>query len=77
MKQSVGDTNWLQSTWELIGNCLEFYKSLFAGAEPQKAAEGSASSTENASSSTPALPVKKDGSVSSSELLLKYLETSY
>ncbi|KAF4177469.1 hypothetical protein CNMCM8694_002300 [Aspergillus lentulus] len=60
-----------------INEAIKFYKSLFTGAEPQKAAEGSASSTENASSSIPALPVKKDGTVHVTNMRKKVAELGH
>ncbi|GFF98314.1 conserved hypothetical protein [Aspergillus udagawae] len=56
-----------------IDEAIRFYKSLFAGTEP-KPAEDSTSSTQNASSATPILPKKKDGTVHVTNMRKKVVE---
>ncbi|KAF7164869.1 hypothetical protein CNMCM5623_009296 [Aspergillus felis] len=60
-----------------VDDAIRFYKSLFSGAEPQKSAEGSASSAENAGPSTPILPLKKDGTVHVTNMRKKVAELGH
>jgi hypothetical protein len=58
--------NCLLTAWQLLTDYLEWYKELFAGVDPDKTTTGATASPSPAPGALPALPNKKDGSVSTS-----------